>query len=632
MTIAMEKDKKRKYVLFKQERSGEEGGVGGLKPCAFFMSTEGCRNGSNCKFYHGTMPLPTAPPIKQSQIHLIPGPSTKADVHGGSHKNNFETKVTATKLQNPVVYPPPPHTSVVNKPIPVFVSAPINSLTSVNSNTSQSNTANKEVKEKVKKSSEKDRRITGSNSKQHEATPIIAPIHHSDTDDEEADSNFLFGVVNKVINSNQSSPAFNPKQIKSSDIFVQTNQVNSLLETSGTEHATLGPNGKSTKKRKSSSGSESKQYDVADHVSGQNGFLTVLSTLPISKPISSVQPTNNNFSSIISTPTVNDTVQNQSACLVDPLFSAAAPYVHLTVTNSRFQKDYDFPTDSTWVKSKAFGDWCKNLPPIIAIDCEMCETTDPVTSEKQSSLIRFSIISGLNHEEVILDTLVAPNMPISDMRTQIHGITEENLKGVTFTLRHAQAALSSLVCERTVIVGHALYNDLKALKFNHQCVLDTAYVFKLQNEPNSSPAMRDIAESVLGMTLDVVHDSVKDAQCALFAARHLFLHGVPSPIARSGVVEHSLLVHRIPSIMNENHIKEMFISNTFVVPTQIVPIVFSSDNTPSGKTTVMFETVKHSDLAFDTLAGPNRPDKANRAQKRVYIKGGGYICVRKNTV
>lgn len=47
-----DKDKKRKYLLFKKD----DGRPDHLKPCAFFASPEGCRNGSNCKFMHGSAP------------------------------------------------------------------------------------------------------------------------------------------------------------------------------------------------------------------------------------------------------------------------------------------------------------------------------------------------------------------------------------------------------------------------------------------------------------------------------------------------------------------------------------------------------------------------------------------------
>ena len=53
------------------------------------------------------------------------------------------------------------------------------------------------------------------------------------------------------------------------------------------------------------------------------------------------------------------------------------------------------------------------------------------------------------------------------MRTKIHGLAEEQVVGVTFTLRHAQAAIVALCTDRTILVGHGLSNDLKSLKLFH---------------------------------------------------------------------------------------------------------------------------------------------------------------------
>jgi DNA polymerase III epsilon subunit-like protein len=59
-------------------------------------------------------------------------------------------------------------------------------------------------------------------------------------------------------------------------------------------------------------------------------------------------------------------------------------------------------------------------------------------------------------------------MPVTEWRSRIHGITKENLNGVLFTLRHAQAFMLNACSDRTIIVGHAVHHDLKALKFQHR--------------------------------------------------------------------------------------------------------------------------------------------------------------------
>jgi RNA exonuclease 1 len=106
---------------------------------------------------------------------------------------------------------------------------------------------------------------------------------------------------------------------------------------------------------------------------------------------------------------------------------------------------------------------------VIAIDCEMCETVDPITGMKDTNaLVRFTAINGLYPDEVLVDTLVRPRHQITDMRTAIHGIRIDQLQGTTCTLREVQFALDSICSQNTIIVGHSVSNDLKALKFKHR--------------------------------------------------------------------------------------------------------------------------------------------------------------------
>jgi hypothetical protein len=106
---------------------------------------------------------------------------------------------------------------------------------------------------------------------------------------------------------------------------------------------------------------------------------------------------------------------------------------------------------------------------------------------------------------------------------------------------------------------------------------------------------------------------------------------------KGGAVTYHLLLHRIPDFCTEEHITEMIVKYTQIVPVKVNTITRGAPTaTPgekgaaaNGKTTVQFLSQQHCDLAFDSIVGPNRPDKQNRDQKRIYLKGGGYICVRK---
>lgn len=324
--------------------------------------------------------------------------------------------------------------------------------------------------------------------------------------------------------------------------------------------------------------------------------------------------------------------------------------VEQTKLNFRYPNNYTYVEDSSWVKAKIYGPWCitnNNIKNIISLDCEMCETTDPVTNNKyDNTLIRISVFD-IDHK-VLIDSLVQPGLPITETRTNIHGITEKQLAVAPWTLRQAQAALLNICSDQTIIIGHSIHKDLKSLKFNHKNVIDTAYLYTVDNEPGAAPSLRDISEQILGIKLPETHNSIQDAQAALYAAATLLAYGPQPSISRKSsslslTKEFSLLIHRIPDYCNEEQLHHMIIDYTYIVPIKVNTIIRGDSGSddknnndyqkkgdiPSGKTIITFSTQQHRDLAFDSIVGPNRPDKQNRPQKRIYFKGGGYICIRR---
>jgi len=298
-----------------------------------------------------------------------------------------------------------------------------------------------------------------------------------------------------------------------------------------------------------------------------------------------------------------------------------------------------------WIQSRPYGSWCINNPASIAIDCEMCETKDPVTNKSDTkALCRLSIVNGDNPSEVLLDTLVKPDWPVVDYRTWVNGIKKEDLDGVQFTLRHAQMFMNTLCSDQTVIVGHAVHNDLLALKMIHHCNVDTAmlYTHIEEEHANSTPSLKNLAHGVLKKAMPDVHDSVNDAAVALACAEHyVSKNGNVEPIEKVFSRSHSrvdgrdrlksadtsmLLVHRLPQGSQPSHIMDMLLAFTFVKPKNVAEIIFSGKH---GKCHVEFSTKEHAELAYLTLSGDEHEDKTGKKQKRVKMKNGDYVCVRK---
>lgn len=401
---------------------------------------------------------------------------------------------------------------------------------------------------------------------------------------------------------------------------------------------------------------DQRQHPTKNNTLSPNGAVSFRNLqLPIAS--FSLASTNVTKSKSPRSPSGSSSPQHDPAPTPPPLPLPLATPAHLkwkesviaTRKHDNYQNAYDFERKQQaefsqgissphhWIESRPYGDWCKSNPAAIAIDCEMCETKDPVTGTTDTkALCRISILNADNPSDVLLDTLVKPEWPVSDYRTWINGITAKDLENVQFTLRHAQMFMQSLCSDQTVVVGHAVHNDLLALRMKHHTNVDTAMLFVCKNEDEGTPSLKNLAYNVLRRQMPDIHDSVNDARAALECAEHYRVKGgkvepvekvfIRKTRSTDAADTTMLLVHRLPTTTQPSHLVEMFLAYTSIKPKNVPDIMFSGSH---GKCNVEFTTKEHADLAYDTLAGEEREDKTGKKQKRVSLKGGGYVCVRK---
>lgn len=151
---------------------------------------------------------------------------------------------------------------------------------------------------------------------------------------------------------------------------------------------------------------------------------------------------------------------------------------------------------------------------VYALDCEMCYTLRGIEVTK---------VTVIGYDgKMVLDTFVRPTSEIVDYCTHFSGVTaddlceerNENLK----TLAEVQQVILQLIDADTILIGHGLENDLRALRIAHKTVVDTAFEFP---HPLGFPyrhSLRNLAKKYLNRDIQCGnegHDSLEDARASL---------------------------------------------------------------------------------------------------------------------
>ncbi|KAF2022797.1 hypothetical protein EK21DRAFT_82399 [Setomelanomma holmii] len=109
----------------------------------------------------------------------------------------------------------------------------------------------------------------------------------------------------------------------------------------------------------------------------------------------------------------------------------------------------------------------------VAIDCEM-----GTALSGDSQLIRITLVDYFT-ENVLIDSIVEPDVPMLHLNTKYSGITWADIKNarrqgtILSGKEGAREAIWKYVGPHTFVVGHAACNDLRALRWIHMWVVDS---------------------------------------------------------------------------------------------------------------------------------------------------------------
>jgi len=146
---------------------------------------------------------------------------------------------------------------------------------------------------------------------------------------------------------------------------------------------------------------------------------------------------------------------------------------------------------------------------IYAIDCEMCYT------RKATKITVINLYC-----ETVYEIYIKPDSEIIDYNSEYSGIYPNILEGVETTLRDVQNYLQFFINWRTILIGHGLDNNLRALHISHPTCIDTSLL-----HPHTIPSLRHrlryLARRHLSRNIETdVHFTDEDARTAMDLVTH----------------------------------------------------------------------------------------------------------------
>ncbi|XP_072134172.1 apoptosis-enhancing nuclease-like isoform X1 [Mobula birostris] len=180
-------------------------------------------------------------------------------------------------------------------------------------------------------------------------------------------------------------------------------------------------------------------------------------------------------------------------------------------------KGLDLLSPAAMSRRMRLGGFCCSATRCVAIDCEMVGTGP---CGWLGEVARCSIVNYQG--DVIYDKYVRPEGPITDYRTRWSGIRKQHMASA-LEFNVAQREIMKIL-KGKIVIGHALHNDFKALKYFHPRSLtrDTSKMPILKKmagfAEKDSVSLKNLAKQLLRKSIQVGRDghcSVEDARAAM---------------------------------------------------------------------------------------------------------------------
>uniref|UniRef100_A0A0D3D873 F-box domain-containing protein n=1 Tax=Brassica oleracea var. oleracea TaxID=109376 RepID=A0A0D3D873_BRAOL len=318
--------------------------------------------------------------------------------------------------------------------------------------------------------------------------------------------------------------------------------------------------------------------------------------------------------------------------------------VRMTITHPRYPIYYAFPSHAEdWFVTKSGKKQSKVIKStrMLAIDCEMVTCEDGSEAVVRVAAVDRDLKKLMN--QVVLDKFVKPSLPVIDYKTEITGVTAEDLEKATLSVADIQKKLRRFLSKGTILVGHGLHNDLQGRSCESNRYLSCLQVFRCKQFSNtffvkSMQGKHSVLDEELRME-GAAHNCVHDAAAAMKLVLAVVEKGVETSIPQTEKMlevektiqeakKASLYLHKIPRNVPSQELKGV-ITGDFKVevkPPKKLGGYYSAE--------VVFSSQDEANQAFDNVDGDIVKDKMGLSQKMVEFQPSSgsvsRLYVRKN--